>query len=171
MAFFSGCVSLVSDPVSTSVSPVGYENMDGQKGNYTGEVAVDWYGKRTPKHAHGTENIGKFTSSGKLIIDAALKIYDRTVNKDLLIRRIYLVVNHVTGEEKANETVYEQLDLFTDYAAKEKEEAKRKKERALQEAMLTIKGKYGKNAVLKGVNFEEGATGRERNNQVGGHKA
>jgi len=159
---------MVTDQV---VLTVGYENLDGQKAAYKGEVTIDRYGKRTPKHAHGTENIGKYTSSGKRITEAALKVFDRTVNPELLIRRIFLVVNHVMEEEKANDAVYEQMDLFTDYAAKEKEEANLRKERSMQEAMLKIKNKYGKNAILKGVNFEEGATGRQRNEQVGGHRS
>ena len=92
------------------------------------------------------------------------------MNRDLLIRRITLVIGHVLPEEKAQEPVYEQMDLFTDYEALEKEEKTLEKERALQEAMLKIKNKYGKNAILKGLNFEEGATGRDRNRQVGGHK-
>ena len=158
---------MVTDQV---VLTVGYENLDGQKRPYKGEVTTDRYGKRTPKHAHGTENIGRFTSSGKLITEAALRIYDRTVNPNLLVRRIYVVVNHVRNEDKV-EPVYEQMDLFTDYAAKEREEKNLEKEHQLQEAMLKIKNKYGKNAILKGVNFREGATGRDRNRQVGGHKA
>ena len=165
---------MVTDQV---VLTVGYENLDGQvdaSGNkitYRGEVTIDRYGKRTPKHAHGTHNIGKYTSSGKLITEAALEIYDRTVDPSLLVRRIYMVVNHVMSEEKADaEPVYEQMDLFTDYAAREKEEKALEKEHQMQEAMLKIKDKFGKNAILKGVNFLEGATGRERNRQVGGHK-
>ena len=105
-------------------------------------------------------------------MEAALKIYDRTVNPHLLIRRIYVVVGHVVSAEKAKaEPVYEQLDLFTDYAAQEQKEKSLEKEHQMQEAMLKIKNRYGKNAILKGVNFQEGATGRERNRQVGGHKA
>ena len=165
---------MVTDQV---VLTVGYESLEGQmssSGNrikYRGEVTIDRYGRRTPKHAHGTHNIGKFTSSGKLITGAALEIYDRTVNKSLLVRRIYVDVNHVVPEDKANaEPVYEQMDFFTDPAAREQEEKVLEKERQMQEAMLQIKDKFGKNAILKGVNFLEGATGRERNRQVGGHK-
>ena len=160
---------MVTDQV---VLTVGYENLDGQTKPYKGEVSTDWYGKKVPKHAHGTQNLERFTSSGKLIVEAALKIYDRTVNPHLLIRRIYVVVGHVVSAEKAKaEPVYEQLDLFTDYAAQEQKEKSLEKEHQMQEAMLKIKNRYGKNAILKGVNFQEGATGRERNRQVGGHKA
>ena len=167
------------------VLTVNYENLDGQVDGsgkriaYKGKTMVDYYGRKAPKYAHGSENIGRYTSSGKLIVDAALKIYERTVNPDLLIRRITIALTHVVSEDKVREMeqepVYEQLDLFTDYAEreaqKEKEDEALKKERQLQEAMLKIKGKYGKNAILKGVNFEEGATGRDRNRQVGGHRS
>ena len=159
---------LVTDQV---VLTINYEKLEGQNSGYEGEISTDWYGKKVPKHAHGTENLGRLTSSGKEIVNAALRIYDRTVDPSLLVRRITLVVNHIVSEEKAAEPVWEQMDLFTDYAAKEKEEETLKKERRMQEAMLEIKKKFGKNAILKGINFEEGATGRERNQQVGGHKA
>ena len=159
---------MVTDQV---VLTIGYESLAGQDRNYKGEVTLDWYGKKVPKHAHGTENLDRLTSSGRLIADAALRIYERTVNPDLLIRRINIAVNHVAPEDQAKEPVYEQMDLFTDYAAKEKDEKQLEREHQMQEAMLKIKQKYGKNAILKGVNFQEGATGRERNQQVGGHKA
>ena len=159
---------MVADQV---VLTICYESMKGQKAGYRGEVTTDWYGKKVPKHAHGTENLERPTSSGKRIVEAVLKIYDRTVDPALLIRRIYLVMNHVTDEDQKKGPEYEQMDLFTDYTAREKEEKNLKKERRMQEAMLEIKKKYGKNAILKGVNYEEGATGRERNQQVGGHKA
>ena len=154
------------------VLTVNYESLAGQKKEYQGEVTTDCYGKKVPKHAHGSENLGGWTSSGKRIVDAALNIYDRTVDRGLLVRRITIVVNHVISEtEVPDGPAYEQMNLFTDYAAKEQEEADLKKERSIQEAMLEIKRKFGKNAILKGVNFEEGATGRERNRHVGGHKA
>ena len=153
------------------VLTINYERADRQQG-YTGEITSNYYGIKMPKHAHGTENLPKATSSARMITDAVLKIYDRTVNRDLLIRRITLTVNHVIPEDLAlKEQAYEQMDLFTDYEKKEKEEAALKKERKLQEAMLQIRDKYGKNAILKGFNLEEGATGRERNRQIGGHKA
>ena len=160
---------MVADQVTLTI---GYESLAGQKEDYKGQVSTDWYGKKVPKHAHGTENLPFSTSSGKMIAEAALKIYDRTVDPSLFVRRMYLNINHVVSEEQAEkEPVYEQMDLFTDYAAKEKEEKALSRERSAQEAMLKIKNKFGKNAILKGVNFEEGATGRERNNQVGGHRA
>ena len=158
---------MVTDQV---VLTVNYENLDSQNKGWEGEVMTGYYGKKVPKPAHGTENLSRTTSSGKLIVEAALKIFDRTVDRSLLVRRITIVVNHVLQEDQVPQQ-YEQLDLFTDYAAREKEEEKLEKERSMQEAMLKIKNRYGKNAILKGVNFEEGATGRERNRQVGGHKA
>ena len=167
----AAALSLVEKRMVTDqiVLTIGYENLDGQQKQYQGETTLDWYGKRVPKHAHGTENLARFTSSGRLIVEATLRIFDRTVNPQLLIRRITISVNHVRSEENANKEVYEQMDLFTDYKAKEKEEKDLEKEHQVQEAMLKIKQKYGKNAILKGINFEEGATGRERNRQVGGH--
>lgn len=117
------------------------------------------------------------TASGRKICRAVLDLYDRIVDPDLLVRRMNLSLNHVVDKDspEVSRPVYEQLDLFTDYEAvmKEREEEKKReqKERRLQEAMLDIKGKYGKNAILKGTNFREGATGKDRNRQVGGHKA
>ena len=159
---------MVTDQVVLTVS---YENLSGQQKPYQGEVVLDWYGKKAPKHAHGTQNLEKPTSSGLQIAEAVLNVYDRTVNRNLLIRRINLALNHVQSRESVKEPDYVQMNLFTDYAELEKQEKKREKEHKVQEAMLKIKDKYGKNAILKGVNFEEGATGRERNRQVGGHKA
>ena len=146
---------------------------------YNGEVTKDWYGREMPKQAHGTANLDRPTNSSARIDQAVLELYDRIVDPSLLVRRIFLTANHVAEEhrEEAQETAghYEQMDLFTDYAAleqKRREEAKQdRRERALQEAMLSIRQRYGKNAVLKGLNLEEGATGKDRNAQIGGHKA
>ena len=145
---------------------------------YKGEVTTDHYGRKVPKHAHGTANLGRQTSSTKLILDAVMALYDRIVDKNLLVRRIYISANHLVDEATAHDreqTSYTQLNLFTDYEALEKQqqetEAALKKERALQEAILSVKKKYGKNAILKGMNLEEGATAIERNHQIGGHKA
>ena len=145
------------------------------RSKYKGPITTDYYGRRAPKHAHGTENFSRPTSASEDILQAVMKIYQRTVNPDLLIRRITIAVNHVIPESQAATPQYEQLDLFTDYAAQEKErqaeEAKREKERQLQEAMLSVRKRYGNNALLKGLNYQEGATGRDRNKQIGGHKA
>lgn len=146
------------------------------RSSYRGEVTTDRYGRKVPKHAHGTVNLDCRTSSTQLITDAVLELYDRIVNPRLSIRRVTINANHLTDEsETAVAESYEQLNLFTDYTAlekeKEEEEARRSKERKLQEAMLTVKKKYGKNAILKGMNLQEGATTLKRNRQIGGHKA
>ena len=193
---------------------------------YTGPVKEDWYGRNAPKPAHGTVNLGRHTSSSRRITDAVLDLYDRIVNPDLLVRRIYLATNHVIEEASSDKRAagdpaasdqdifsgdfshrspvpesgknpgkdpkdpvkkgdkagsaesggeWQQLDLFTDYEAleqeKEREKAALEKERKLQEAMLSIRRKYGKNAILKGTSLQDGATMRERNQSIGGHKA
>ena len=146
---------------------------------YKGPMTTDRYGRRVPKHAHGTWNLPRATSSSSELLEAMAALYDKIVNPALLIRRMSLSACHVVNEKMAKEReqkeTFEQLDLFTDYAkkeAKEKEEQKkRERERRMQEALLTIKKKYGKNAVLRGMNFEEGATAKERNGQIGGHQA
>ena len=191
---------------------------------YKGPVKKDWYGRMAPKPAHGTVSLGRHTSSSRIITDAVLSLYDRIVDPDLLVRRIFLVTNHVieeaetkkttvidgnpsafpdgknnreknqekesaSGREGSRETSiaikpdngesgaagsWQQLDLFTDYevleAEKEREKAALEKERRLQEAMLEIRRKYGKNAILKGTSLQEGATMRDRNQSIGGHK-
>ena len=162
------------------VLTVGYdiENMTDpdRRRQYKGEITTDHYGRRIPKHAHGTENIDKYTSSSTILINAASDLYDRIVDKNLLVRRINVTANKVVDEKTAEkEREYQQLDIFSyceslnDRQDKESEELQR--ERHMQEAMLNIKKKYGKNAILKGMNFQEGSTARERNNQIGGHKA
>ncbi len=143
---------------------------------YKGETAKDYYGRLVPRHAHGTANLGRKTASTKVIMNAVMELYDRIVDKNLLVRRINIAANHVVEEAQAQETeTYEQMNLFTDYGElkREREEEKKalERERRLQQTMLDIKKKYGKNAILKGMNLEEGATARERNNQIGGHKA
>ncbi|MCM1174069.1 MAG: DNA methylase [Blautia sp.] len=145
---------------------------------YKGEVTTDRYGRKVPKHAHGTTNLNRPSSSTEQIMNAVLELYERIADKNLLIRRITVAAGHLIEESDAHmdeQNAFVQMDLFTDYEALEKqkqaEEAKRRKERALQEAILSVKKKYGKNAILKGMNLEEGSTGAERNNQIGGHKA
>lgn len=168
---------LVTDQI---VLTIGYdiENLKDpdRRRLYKGEVVTDRYGRRIPKHAHGTANISRRTSSTMLIMDAVLDLYDKIIDKNLLVRRVYVTANHVAEETAAEETqTFEQLDLFTDYSAlekkKEEEETKLKREKQMQQAMLAIQKKYGKNAILKGMNLEEGAMARERNDQIGGHKA
>ena len=159
------------------VLTVGYdiENLtDPQRSrNYRGLVTTDRYGRKIPKHAVGTENF-LYTSLASDLLRAATDLYDRIVDPSLLVRRLSISANKLLDEAsvpKGEET--EQLDLFTDYAAKEQQaqadEAAHAKERKIQEAMLGIKKRYGKNAILKGMNLEEGATARERNRTIGGH--
>lgn len=168
---------LVTDQI---VITVGYdiENLtdETRRKAYKGPVTTDHYGRKVPKHAHGTINLDRQTSSTRLIVDAAMQLFDNIVNPNLLVRRMYVVANHVVPEEAVSlKADYEQLDLFTDYEALEKkrqeEEEALARERKMQQALLSIKKKYGKNAILKGTNFRDGATARERNKQIGGHKA
>lgn len=155
---------------------VGYDMESLKGGNYTGEVSTDHYGRKIPKHAHGSVNLDRQTSSTKTITDAVLGLYERAVNPKLLIRRVYLTAEKVVPERLANQDrAPEQMDLFTDYRAEEEkraaEDAALARERRRQQAILRIQKKYGKNAILKGMNLEDGATTIERNGQIGGHKA
>jgi DNA polymerase V len=155
------------------VLTVGYDidNINNKNINYQGEITIDRYGRGVPKHAHGTINLDHKTSSNKIISEAVMKLYERIIDKKLLTRRITITANNVINEEQAEkENSVEQLNLFTDYKEIEENNKKEKKERNLQRSIIDIKKKYGKNAILKGMNFEEGATTIERNEQVGGHK-
>ena len=168
---------LVTDQV---VLTVGYdvENLTNRKiaDSYSGEIVTDRYGRQIPKHAHGTANLPKYTSSTALIMDAMTELYDRIINKDLLVRRITVVANRVLPEgDSRTEPVSEQLSFFDDIETKARREEEERKaearEKKVQKAMLAIKKKHGKNAIVKGMNLEEGATAMERNTQVGGNKA
>lgn len=162
------------------VLTVGYdiENFtDAQRRiSYKGPITIDHYGRKVPKHAHGTVNLDKPTSSTQLILDAVMDLYDCIVDRNLLVRRINITANKVIKESDVkNEETFKQLDLFTDYAALENRQKEEQKvlarERKMQLAILSIKKKYGKNAILKGMNLQEGAMTMERNNQIGGHRA
>ena len=169
---------LVTDQI---VITVGYdiENLTDpeRRKKYRGEVVTDRYGRQIPKHAHGTENLESFTSSTQKVVEAASVLYDRIVDKNLLIRRMNITANNIVEEKAAQQknNSYQQLDLFTDYAAEEEQEKQEAlrldRERKLQEATITIKKKFGKNAILKGMSLQEGATAKNRNEQIGGHKA
>ncbi len=159
---------------------VGYdiENLTDQnrRKKYHGEVKTDRYGRKIPKHAHGTANLEGYSSSTKQIMAAMLELFDRIVDKNLLIRRLNVTANRVIDEKSMPKPPqYQQMDFFTDYAAEQEkqkaEQAELAREKKIQEAMIDIKKKFGKNAVLKGTNLSEGATGKDRNNQIGGHKA
>ena len=144
--------------------------------NYQGPVVLDSYGRQIPRHAHGTASISCHTASSKELIRAASDLFDRIVNPILLIRRLSITANHTVPERSVSTPIlYEQMNLFIDYAALEKRRKKKQAElerdKKLQQAILTIKKKYGRNAILRGMSLEEGATARERNKQIGGHKA
>ena len=168
---------LVTDQM---VLTVGYdiENLIDPERNkaYQGPVKTDHYGRRVPQHAHGTANLEKYTASTRLITEAVLELFDNIVNPKLLIRRVSMYANHVIDEASVPVTdTFEQLELFTDYAEKEMaakaENQALEREKRMQQAVLDIKKKYGKNAILKGMNLQEGATTIDRNNQIGGHRA
>ena len=175
-------LDLVDKGLVTSqiVLTIGYdiENMTdkNRSQSYKGTVTTNYYGKKVPKPAHGTTNLPKQTSSTTLITNAVMELYDKIVNKKLLIRRINIVANKLVDELSVkNANKYEQLDLFTDYEIlkkqREKENAESEREKRMQNTILDIKKKFGKNAILKGMNLQEGATAKDRNNQIGGHKA
>ncbi|EFP59634.1 DNA methylase [Erysipelotrichaceae bacterium AF15-26LB] len=163
----------VTDQIILSV---GYdiENLDKQ--SYTGEVTTDRYGRKIPKHAHGTANLKRHTASCRLMSEAVMELFDRIVNPQLTVRRIHISANHILDEQQIPAMeMREQMDLFTDYEALTQQELQEnkqlEKEKRLQQATLQIKKKYGKNAVLKGMNLEEGANTIQRNKTIGGHKA
>ena len=138
---------------------------------YTGEITVDRYGRKVPKHAHGTINIDHKTASIKILSNSAVELFDRIINQDLLVRRINITANNLESEVEAKcKNKYEQINLFIDYKAVEEQKKKEEQEKKLQNIVLQIKKKYGKNAILKGMNFEEGGTAIDRNSQIGGHK-
>ncbi len=168
---------LVTDQL---VLTVGYdiENLNDpqRKKSYRGSVTTDRYGRQIPKHAHGTENLEMYSSSSKEIVHAVTRLYERIADRALLIRRLNLTANRVIPEKDIPSSAkWEQMDLFTDYTALEKEKEEKRseleKEKRMQNAMLSIKKRYGKNAILKGMNFENGATAKDRNDKIGGHKA
>ena len=140
------------------------------KGKYNGEVTTDRYGRKVPKHAHGTINIDHKTSSTKIIMEATVNLYERIINKDLLVRRLNITANNVTNIADEKEKSYEQIDLFTNYEEVNKNRKKEADELRIQKAMIDIKQKYGKNAIVKGMNLQKEGTTIERNGQIGGHR-
>ena len=167
---------LVTDQL---VLTIGYDienltNLDIRE-SYTGPITKDPYGREVPKHSHGTININHKTSSSKVIMDHMLELYEKITNKNLLIRRVTMVANNVVDENQADKKpVYQQFNLFTDYQEQEEKMEKQKEDeiidKKIQKVMLDIKKKYGKNSILKGMNYEEGGTTIDRNGQIGGHK-
>lgn len=168
---------LVTDQL---VLDVGYdiENLTDpeRSAKYHGEIKTDFYGRKIPKHAHGTANLKEKTSSSHIITDAMMELYDRIVDKNLLIRRLNIATCKLIREEDVEIKEYaEQLTLFDDLEAllrsREKEKAALEREKRMQKAVIGIKKRFGKNAILKGMNLQEGATAKDRNSQIGGHKA
>ena len=163
---------LVTDQM---VLTVGYdrENLTDphRRRAYTGTVTVDPYGRPIPKHSHGSINLGRFTASTRLITQAVMDLYDRITDPSLLVRRVNLTASRVRWEGDVPPEEPVQLDLFVDNSLREREEAALEREKRRQQAVLAIRKKYGKNAILKGMNYQEGATTRSRNGQIGGHKA
>lgn len=166
---------LVSDQI---VLTIGYDRQNlanpAEQEKYHGEISIDRYGRKVPKHAHGTINLNRQTASSRLMTEAALSLYDRITDKDLLVRRINVTACHVVDESNATEkNKYRQLTLFDNDtpAEEDRREQALEREKKMQKAMIEIKKKYGKNAILKGINLEEGATAKARNSQIGGHKA
>ena len=154
---------------------VNYDTASLKQGSYGGEVVSDYYGRLAPKPAHGGALLPHPTSSARIITETAMRLFDEAVNPQLLVKRLTITVNQVVDEEKVISAPAEQLDMFTDYEAvarqHEAEQTALDKERRMQEAVLSIKRKFNKNAIFKGMDLEEGATARERNAQIGGHKA
>ncbi|NLL92872.1 MAG: DNA methylase [Clostridiales bacterium] len=146
---------LVTDSITLTIV---YDRCNVDGGKYKGMVTYDHYGRTVSKPANGTCNLGTTTSSTKKIMTGVMKLFDEIVSRDLMVRKIEICANNLVEE------AYEQLDLFTD-------PAQLARERKMQEAIIDIKKKFGKNSILKGMNLEEGATSIERNNQIGGHKA
>ena len=168
---------LVTDQLTLTV---GYdiENLTDpeRRKSYHGEVKADRYGRSIPKHAHGTANLEEYTASTKRIITAALELYDRIIDRNLLARRLTISAGRVLPESEApQKKAFEQLDLFTNYAAVQEQQAQEaaalEREKKVQRAVLDIKKRFGKNAILKGMNFQDGATAKDRNRTIGGHKA
>ena len=157
---------------------IGYDktSLDGEMGKrYTGPMSIDHYGRKVPKHANGTGNIDHYTSSTKAIMETVLGIYDRVVDSSLRIRRVNIAACNLIPEDQIPEEKAEQMDMFTDYEARDREKKEKRtaeeRERRLQKAAIQIQDKFGKNAMLKGMNFLEGGTTIERNGQIGGHRA
>ena len=171
---------MVTDQVVLTVN-YDRESLDAEGQAYQGETSRDYYGRKVPKHAHGTGNLGQYTSSAMMIGEKTVQLFDDLADPALLVRRLTIDVNHVIPEKdipvSQTEPSYEQMDLFTYMdpdtrkAQEEKRQQELERERKANEAMLQIKQRFGKNAVLKGISYSDGATGRERNSQIGGHKA
>lgn len=157
---------------------VGYDTScfenEGVLREYGGEIVTDAYGRKKPKSVHGSLNLGGYSCSSRLIMQAVSDLYERLVDKALFVRRIGVTATHIVDKDHIPDAKPKQLDLFTDYSAEEEkrqtEAVLLEKERKIQEAVISVHQKFGKNAIVRGMNLEEGATTIERNNQIGGHK-
>ena len=168
---------LYTDQVVLNVS-YDVDNLKGDNAaRFHGEVVTDWYGRQLPKGVHGSQNLDRYTCSTRRIMDAATAIYDRIVDTSLLVRRFSIAVMHLIPQTELaeKEPEFEQMSLFVDYEARDRERAAEEealaKENKVQKALLNIRDRYGKNAIVRGLNLKEGATGMDRNGQIGGHKA
>ncbi len=167
---------LVTDQIVLTINyDVDNLNNPNIRDNYIGEITLDYYGRRVPKPAHGTIRIDHQTSSSKVIINKVVELYESITNKHLLVRRINIAFNNLVSEEHAKkEVIYKQYDIFTDINKVELANKKQKedeiKERELQNVIINIKNKYGKNSILKGMNYIKGGRTIERNQQIGGHR-
>lgn len=171
-------LDLVDKGVMTDqlVLTIGYdiENLTKSNINYSGEVTLDQYGRKIPKHSHGTIKIEHKTSSSSLIMNKLLELYERIVNKDLLIRRINISANRIESESNCiKKPTMKQFNLFSSLEEQEKEYEqeyeKEKNDIQIQRVMLNIKSRFGKNAILRGINLEKDGTTIDRNKQIGGH--
>ncbi len=171
-------LELVEKELTTDqiVLMVGYdiENLTDarRRAAYHGEITIDRYGRQVPKHARGTANMGKHTSSTKLVLEKTLALFERIVDPALLTRRLTISANHLLpeGEVRAEEYA-EQLSFFDDPADIAKREREEEREKKMQKAVIKIKNRFGANAILKGTSYQESATAKERNESIGGHKA
>lgn len=156
------------------VLTVGYdiENLSNEEkqAKYVGEIVTDYYGRRVPKNAHGTWNLDTYTALSSVLVEATGNLFDRIVDPDLLVRRVTMSACHVINKREAAE-IPQQTSLFDIPAETEYAKNEAQKEQDLQGAVLAIKRKFGKNAILRGTSFQEGATGKDRNRQIGGHRA
>lgn len=170
-------LSLVKKNLKTKqlVLTIGYdiENLinQEQRKRYQGEIVIDRYGRKIPKPSHGTINLKNNTSSSSKIVTSAVELYNRLINHDLLIRRLNLTATHLINKNEIKDnSQYEQISLFSSDNFEENDSVKEREDERLQKIILNIKEKYGKNALLKGINLEDGSTAQERNKLIGGHK-
>ena len=160
---------LAADQLVMTIS-YDVENLKNSSG-YAGEVVIDAYGRRKPKHAHGTIHLPVVTASSEIIRKAALELFHKIIDRRLLCRKVTITACNLLRDDEYLQKAVQQLDLFADAEAEMEQKQQLVKEKSLQAAILAIKRQYGKNSMLKGITFMDGATMRMRNEQIGGHKA